>query len=486
MDLQPRSRPQLPEGPFVIAGIGQAGLSAVHALCRVVGCEGVFATDRFPGAVPKRVRRTIEVAGARIYLGPQDDVLDLPPEPHTLVKSPGISFDAPMVQRARERGMEVIDELELGWRLSRAPMIAVTGTNGKTTTATLLTAVLAEAGLKVSLGGNADTAPPLSSLRGDLDVIVCEVSSFQLEGCPSLIPEVAVFTNLTHDHLGRHGTMRRYAEVKRSLFLKRGETVSSAVVDTIDAFGRELADEVEGAGGRVVRIGGLDADYRIRDARWDLRAAEMELDTPTGHLTLETKLPGYYNARNVAAVVAVCDLLDVNRSVLAEAVAKHPGARGRFEHIECGQNVELILDTAASPTATEQFLSTVRAGMDPSARLHAVLGVLGAPDPDQLRAAGRLARTLCDRLVLTVGSFRSNPPLGTLEFLSAGARSVPGADLAIVTDREEGITTALRGARPGDVVSILGRGNIVEAVHDRKLDDRTSLYQLIEVRGQGG
>jgi UDP-N-acetylmuramoylalanine-D-glutamate ligase len=471
----------MPEGPYVVAGLGQAGRAAVDALCRVTGSERVLASDHYPNMVPKRVRRALESAGVRIHLGSQRRILDLPPAPRTLVKSPGIPTDSPLLRQARERGLEVLDELELGWRLNRTPMIAVTGTNGKTTTSTLAAAVLAETGPRVSLAGNADTAPPLSALKEDLDLIVCEVSSFQLEGCPSLLPEVAVFTNLTHDHLPRHGTMRRYGEVKRSMFIKDGEAVPLAVVDTIDDFGRKLADDVERAGGRVVRVGaGAEADYRIHDARWDLRRAELELGTPSGPLTLETKLPGHHNARNVAAVAALCDQLDVERSVLVDVLARHPGARGRFEHLDCGQDHELILDTAGTPAATEQFLSAVRAGMEPGARLHAVLGVLGAPDPAQRHAVGRAARRLCDRLVLTAGSFRSNPPLRTLECLVDGARGVRGAELAIVPDRAEAIADAARGALPGDVLSILGRGNIVEAIHDRRVGDRDSLSQVFE------
>ena len=238
-----------------------------------------------------------------------------------------------------------------------------------------------------------------------------------------------------------------------------------------------------GPGGGLSRVGiGAEADYRIHDARWDLRRAELELGTPSGPLTLETMLPGHHNARNVAAVAALCDLLDVERTVLAEVLSTHPGARGRFEHLDCGQDHELILDTAGTPAATEHFLSAVRAGMDPGARLHAVIGVLGAPDPAQRHAVGRAARRLCDRLVLTAGSFRSNPPLSTLECLVHGARGVRGAELAIVPDRAEAIADAARGALPGDVVSVLGRGNVVEAIHDRKVGDRESLSEVFEGR----
>lgn len=491
MGLRANPRPRVPEGPYLVAGLGEAGQSAAEALRHLEGSERVLASDHRPPAVPKRVRRALDAAGVRVHLGAQEDLLELPTPPRTLIKSPGVPADAPLIQQARERGIEVFDEVELGWRLGTAPMIAVTGTNGKTTTSSLATAVLEASGVGAELAGNADIAPPLSAVTGDPEVepelIVCEVSSFQLEGCTALLPEVAVFTNLSHDHLPRHGTMRRYGEVKRSLFIRDGVAVSLAVVDTIDEFGRELADEVEEAGGRAIRVGlGPQAMYRIKDARWDLSRAMLELETPDGDLSLETNLPGYYNARNVAAVVALADSLGVERSVLGETLAAHPGARGRFEHVGCDHPAEVILDTASSPAAVEQFLTAVRAGMDSSARLHVVLGVLGGPDPDQRRALGRVARTLSDRLVLTAGSFRRNPPLGALEGMVAGASGARGAELDVIPDREEALAIAIHGARPGDVVSVLGRGNVVESIHDTRADDRQMLRRVAEADRRAG
>ena len=189
MGLRCESRPAVPEGPYLVAGLGEAGRSAVEALRLRQGSEGILASDHHPPGVPKRVRRALDEAGIRVHLGAQDELLDLPPAPRTLIKSPGMPADAPLIRRARERGIDVIDEVELGWRLGTAPMVAVTGTNGKTTTATLAAAVLAESGLESKLAGNADTAPPLSAVTGDPDaepdLIVCEISSFQLESCPA-------------------------------------------------------------------------------------------------------------------------------------------------------------------------------------------------------------------------------------------------------------------------------------------------------------
>ena len=165
-------------------------------------------------------------------------------------------------------------------------------------------------------------------------------------------------------------------------------------------------------------------------------------------------------------------------------LAIHPGAQGRFEHIDCGLPCDLILDTASSPAAVEQFLTAVRAGMDPEARLHAVLGVMGGPDPAHRRALGRVARSLSDRLVLTAGSFRRNPPLGPLEGLIAGASGTDGADLEVITDREEALADAVHSAEPGDVIAVMGRGNVIESIHGGKAEDRETLRRI--ARGDRG
>lgn len=473
-------RPPAPPGPYLVLGLGQAGRAAVGALRELDGSgDRVLASDRHPAEVPRRVRRELAEGGVRISIGDQRNLLENHPRPRTLIKSPGIAMDNEVIREAKRRGIEVIDELELGWRLTDAPVVAVTGTNGKTTTSALTTGVLASCGLDARLAGNADIAPPLSALKGEPDVIVCEASSFQLEGCPSLLPEVAVFTNLSQDHLSRHGSMQRYGEAKQSMFFKEGAAAEFAVIDTADDFGRQLAEDVERMGGRVIRVGpGPKADYRIVEARWDLDRSELELATPNGPLTMETSLPGFHNARNVAAVVAVTDLLGVERPVLESSVARFPGAPGRFERVECGNGLEMFLDASATPAAAEQFLTAVRSGMDSVARLHVVIGLLGGPDPPQRRAIGRTVRALSDRLLLTAGTFRPRPPLGTLGPMLDGAEEVEGGELTVVLGREQAIASALRGADQGDVVAVLGRGNVVDVIHSARIDDRTVLRRV--------
>src|SRR4051812_45658495 len=324
-------RPALPAGPFLVAGLGRAGRAAADALRRAAGPERGAAWDSESTSATRAAARRLEAVGVRTRLGPAPPSREALRSFRTLVKSPGIALDSAVVTRALDSGLDVIDELELGWRMSQAPTLAVTGTNGKSTVATLAAAVLEAAGMEGRLAGNAEFGTPLSAVATEpAGWNVCEVSSFQLEASPGFLPDVAVFTNLTRDHLSRHRTMRSYGDAKRRMFVRADAVVSCAVVDTDDRFGDALADQIEAAGGRVVRVGSsAAADYRVVAAAWDLRRARVRLDTPSGELTLETRLPGLYNARNAAAALAAVETIGVHRAVAARAIAGQDGVPGR-------------------------------------------------------------------------------------------------------------------------------------------------------------
>jgi UDP-N-acetylmuramoylalanine--D-glutamate ligase len=153
----------------------------------------------------------------------ESDGVDLLERVRTIVKSPGVPQEAPVVAAARERGLEVVGELELAWRLIPNEFIAVTGTNGKTTTVELLGAMHREADVPVAVAGNVGT--PLSSLAGSIEadsVVVCEASSFQLEDTVAFAPECAVLLNIEPDHIDRHGTFEAYREAKLRVFANQG------------------------------------------------------------------------------------------------------------------------------------------------------------------------------------------------------------------------------------------------------------------------
>lgn len=484
-------RPPLPPGPYLVAGLGRAGLAAVAALRLLPGGAPVRAWDASRSSRIRRLRRELARDGVELLVGSGLEALERPPVPRTLVKSPGIPHDDPLIAAARARGIAVLDELEAGWRLGDAPLVAVTGTNGKSTVCGLATAILSAGGAAVEHAGNTDVGRPLSAVREPRERVVCEVSSFQLEGCPELLPEVAVLTNLSHDHLRRHGTMERYGACKRRLFVRGERAVPLAVVDVGGPFGRALAADVERRGGRVVRVGRAadEAGYRVLEARWDLRGAELRLATPhERRLALATRLPGAYNARNVVAALALADQLGVPRDAALAAIAGYPGAPGRFQHVEAGQPFPVVVDLALTPAAVAAFLSAVRAARDPRGRVIAVVGPLGQPDAAHLRAIGAAAARLADVVLATVGSFRPQAPADGLEELVAGARSVGVAPARAWPARSEAIAAALAEARPGDLVALLGRGRTVDAigadgVPAQPVDDRTVVLELLGAAG---
>ncbi|HTC59566.1 MAG TPA: Mur ligase family protein, partial [Solirubrobacteraceae bacterium] len=209
-----KPRPDLPPGPYLIVGLARSGVAAALAL-RARG-EEVLGVD---AGVPDGLE---VLAGAGVDLHLREQGVTLLERVNTVVKSPGVPAQAPAIAQARSRGMFVVGELELAWRLLPNEFIAVTGTNGKTTTVELVGHVHREAGLAVAVAGNVGAA--LSGLDGRIDervTIVCEASSFQLEDTLAFAPEAALLLNLTPDHLDRHGTLDAYLAAKLEIFARQ-------------------------------------------------------------------------------------------------------------------------------------------------------------------------------------------------------------------------------------------------------------------------
>src|SRR3954470_23447065 len=490
--LSTRERPQLPPGPYLVAGMAGGGRAALGGLEPRCGAAALTVWDRAQSRQARRDARTLRAGGIDVVLG--DDVeAAFGSRPRCLVKSPGIPVTAPVLEPAPERGIEVVDELELGWRLSRSPVVGVAGTNGKTTTAKLLTAILAHGGMPATVVGNTRFGPPLSAAPTDpAHVLVCEVSSYQLEGCPAFLPDVAMLTNLTPDHLHRHGTMARYAASKRRMFARADATAPAAVLNADDPLGRALAAELRARGAAVTTFGrDPQADYRVRDCSWDLHGSLVRLATPDGPLAVETLLPGAHNALNVAAAMAAAGALGVGARGGAEAVVKTAAPPGRFELVAEGDPCDVVVDYAHTPDGIEQALGTARRVVErrPGARLHTVLGIVGGADAAEHGAAGRAARRLSDRLLLTATNLRGEPPLLVLQALLRGARGPSSGALKGLLDRGAPIRRAMDEALAGDVVAVLGRGALPGQLHDRfgawePFDDRDVVREAVAAAGR--
>lgn len=475
-------RPPVPEGPYLVAGCGRAGRAAARALVARAGAGevAVWEEERSPPA-PDALPVGIAV---RRDADPERLVREL--RPRTLVRSPGIPIDAPVVRAALDAGALVIDELDLGWRLVRRPIVAITGTNGKSTTAALVRAALG--GERAPLAGNAEHGVPLSDLTGTAGGwVVCEVSSFQLEA-GAMRPEVGVVLNLSPDHLERHGTMEAYGAVKARLLLRDGVPAPVSVVDVGCAYGRGLADACERAGGRVVRVGSHpSADHRVTGATWSLTAAVAMISARGAAMSVRTRLPGAHNARNIAAALAVAEVLGVDPAFARDSIGRFPGVPGRFEVIDEGQAFDAVVDFAHNADGVEQALGAARDLVirRPGARLLSVLSAAGGRDPSGPPAMGRAAARLADVLVLTTGASRGDPhPLAPLRALAAGARTVAGARPAVIPDRRAAIAEGIARARPGDLLVVAGRGARSRLVVDRagngpEFDDRVVTRELL-------
>ncbi|MGA2471277.1 MAG: Mur ligase family protein [Solirubrobacteraceae bacterium] len=471
-------RPPLPCSAYLVAGLGRAGTAALAALSRHPAAERVVAWDEASTPLTRAGARTARRTGVEVVLGGDGlDALSKAGPNVTIIKSPGIYPDIPLLRAARVNGVQVLDELELGWRLSDAPMVAVTGTNGKSTTCALVLEVLHAAGERASSAGNTEFGPPLSGIAAD-GWVVCEASSFQLEASPSFQPDVAVFTNLTLEHLARHRTMERYGAAKRGMFIGSERTAGTSIINIDDPFGRGLAGEVGTAGGAVVTYGfAADADMRVEAASWDIRTAALRLCTPRGVVELETQLPGEHNARNVAAALAVGHALGFPARASADALSHVKAPPGRWEVIDNDRPFDVVVDYAHTPDGIYQALSAVRSILAArgTGALITVFGAVGVRDPDKARESGRLVRALSDHLILTTGTTAGDPRIPRLQELIAAAGE--GGTLEIILDREAAIWRAVAVASAGDVVLALGLGALGRLILDRtgavrQLDDR--------------
>lgn len=478
-------RPPLPSGPYLVAGLGRAGTAAAKAIASRVDAAAIRVWDEAADAPQLERAQALRRLGVDVWLG--GDGLEALGDVQTVVKSPGVPPDSPVMAAAVRRRLEVIDELELGWRLVPAPTVAVTGTNGKSTVAGLCVSVLDRHGLEPVLSGNTEFGPPLSELSlGETPrSVVAEVSSYQAEYSPELAVDGAVFTNLTPDHLNRHGTMEAYGEAKRALFVRGDRAVPVAALNVDDELGKAIADDVDERGGRALRYGrSADADYRIVGCRWGLRDAEVEIDSPDGHVSLATRLPGAHNAANATSALALADGLGLSRDRTAAGIASTAPVPGRFEVVDVGRPFDVVVDFACCLGSVAAVLATARAVVTPrGGRVVTVLAIVGRAGPLTGRDVGGIARERSDHLVLSGTSYRGEPRLVTLAQLTAGARVARGGTLEVVIDRRLAIARAMAVARPGDLVAILGRGPTGREATDarggfRRLDDRRVVREL--------
>ena len=332
-----KPRPPLPPGPYLVVGLARSGVAAALALrergAEVIGSDVRPAGDaRLAGAQGR-----LSAAGVELLLDAPDDATDAAlRQAGTLIKSPGVPQDAPLVQAARAQGLPIIGELELAWRLLPNEFVAVTGTNGKTTTTEWIGHIHRQAGRPVAVAGNVGTAASTLVGRASPQVtIVCEASSFQLEDTEAFSPEVAVLLNLAEDHLDRHGSFECYVEAKLRIFAHQGNhDVAVAPIDL----------GVEDLGGCATRL--LFGQHP--GAALSERAGFLWWEDHPLVPTEELALPGAHNRQNAMAAAAACLARGLRPDAVADGLKDFPGVAHRLETIATIDGVTYVNDSKAT------------------------------------------------------------------------------------------------------------------------------------------
>src|SRR3954451_11038178 len=300
-------RPPVQPGPYLVVGLARSG----QALLKLLGDEA-RGVDRKQGD-----DTPVALEGMRC-----------------VIKSPGVPQDAPVIVAARERGTPVVGELEFAWRMLPNEFVAVTGTNGKTTTVELLGAIHREAGVAAVVAGNVGT--PLTSLVGELDaeaVVICEASSFQLEDTLEFAPEGAVLLNVAPDHLDRPGTFDPYRAAKLQVFARQAnDDVAVAPVGL-------AIEDLGGCARRVCFGAGGELDDRAGQLWWDERPL-IAHD--------EIRLRGAHNRANAAAAAAISLARGIEPDAVRAALRTFAGVEHRLEEVATHDGVLYVNDSKAT------------------------------------------------------------------------------------------------------------------------------------------
>lgn len=385
--------------------------------------------------------------------------------------------------------------------------IGITGTSGKTTTAYLVEGGLRGAGRATGLVGTVEmrigderikserTTPEATDLQAlfavmrerGVEAVAMEVSSHALvlgrvDGC---VFDVAVFNNLSPEHMEFHSDMEDYFQAKARLFTP--ERSKRGVVNLDDAYGRRLAKE---AGVPVVTFsaaGDPDADWRAQDVVTGPADSTFTVLGPDGQrISAKAPLPGPFNVANTLAAIVTLAAAGLDPQTAADGVAAVPGVPGRLERVDAGQPYLAVVDYAHKTDAVESVLRSLREVT--RGKLHIVIGCGGDRDTTKRGPMGAAAARLADTAVLTSDNPRSEDPLAILTAMLAGAAEVPAAErgeVLVDADRAAAIAAAVARAQPGDTVLVAGKGHEQgqeAAGVVRPFDDRQVLREAVLAR----
>ena len=390
----------------------------------------------------------------------------------------GWQVPAEAVPQLRER-LSAIAAFVFGHPSQALWTIGVTGTNGKTSCTHWIAQCLERcgrpAGVLGTLGnGRVGALAPARHTTADAaglqevlaelrrtgaDAVAMEVSSHGLDqGRVNAVAfDVALFTNLTRDHLDYHGTMEAYGAAKARLF--RWPGLVSSVLNADDAFGARLAAEARRQGRACMTYGQAAADIRASAVVADAQGIRCTVDTPAGRGELAAPVVGSFNLANVLGCLGVLLASGVALPAALAALREIEPPAGRMQRLGGGEAPLVVVDYAHTPDALEKVLLALRPAVAPGGALACVFGCGGDRDAGKRPAMGRIAARLADRAVVTSDNPRSEDPAAIAEAIVAGIEAVGAVDWEVELDRGVAIAAAVAGARRGDVVLIAGKGH---------------------------
>ena len=403
-------------------------------------------------------------------------------------------------------------------------VVGITGTDGKTTTAYLAVAALEAAGSRAGMigtiatriGGRTEdhhahaTTPEAPELQAALramvdagdDVAVIETTShgLALDRVASVAYDVAILTNLTHEHLELHGTWEAYRDAKLSLFdrlraarlvTKPRPVAAAAIVNIDDPSAGAFIGTARDAGARVVTYGTeTAADIRAIRITGDAGRLHADIEGPAGAAALELRLAGRFNIHNALAVVALGEVLGLDPDAVRDGLASLEGVPGRMERIEAGQPFGVVVDFAHSPASLQTVLDLLApAAAARGGGLIVVFGSAGERDTAKRPQMGRIAGERARLVIVTDEDPRGEDREAILDEIARGAETAGrrrGQDLQLIADRRTAIATAFEAARPGDIVLLAGKGHeqsIIGSHGEEPWDERTTARELLAELG---
>ena len=350
-----------------------------------------------------------------------------------VIISPGVPLDIPFVKKLKETGVQIIGEIELAYTISKAPIVAITGTNGKTTTTALTAEIFKNANKNAFAVGNIGVAAITKAMEADeKDIMVMEVSSFQLEGISKYHPKIAAILNLTPDHLNRHKTMENYANIKFSLFKNQDEN-DYAIINYDDEICRKNSSSINSKKIYFSRKEILEEGVFVENNNIVIIYHGKK------HIVIpikDIKIIGKHNLENALAATAMTFIMGVDIETIKETLMNFNGVEHRIEYVTTINNISFINDSKA--TNTDAAIKAIEAVESP------ILLLAGGLDKDS---------EFEDFISAFDGKVKKLFLYGeTADKIAMTANEMGFKDLAIVKTLDEAVISAYNAAKKGDAI----------------------------------